>query len=284
MAASPLRTKGVPAPAAIAAMYINTFTGNGCRGNSHAVVVARPSSDDVHWQRLSNTTAPVILVVVTPMQRGYAAARFFHYGQSVTWCGSGILAAADALRRGAAPVNTITTTHGSFEVVTKNGRLGFASHHHTRWRPACQTAFWRARFGSAFEQALQTPEAVGYTLVELNSAQAVKNWVPHFRSLSRHSRRALILTAKGSDSGGPDYVMRYFAPQYGNNEDAATGSANALLISFWAQKLKQHCVCGRQLSAEGGLFYGQSLGRRGAALYGKTELVGSGTLPLDDCG
>lgn len=283
--AMPLRAEGVTAPAAIAAMHINCFTGNDCRGNSHVVVVAGHASDTACWQRLSNRTAPAILVAVTSPQHGCAAARFFHYGKPVAWCGSGILAAADALLRSGASVDAITTASGRFELVTKDGRLGFASHHHAHWRPVRQLAFWRTQFGSSLKQVLQTPEPSGYILVELNSAHAVENWAPLFSSLTRHSRRALILTARGRGSNEPDYVMRYFAPQYGNNEDAATGSANALLISFWAQKLKQHWLCGRQLSAEGGLFYGHSLGRRGAVVYGRTELTGRSALPLDDdCG
>lgn len=67
---------------------------------------------------------------------------------------------------------------------------------------------------------------------------------------------ALIVTALGGTSVNEDYVMRYFAPQFGNSEDMATGSANAYLMKYWQLKLNKKRLSGRQLSKAGALFYG----------------------------
>jgi predicted PhzF superfamily epimerase YddE/YHI9 len=51
--------------------------------------------------------------------------------------------------------------------------------------------------------------------------------------LAQHSQRALIVTAADTLLPGIDIQFRYFAPQYGSNEDPATGSAMRLLADYW---------------------------------------------------
>ena len=45
--------------------------------------------------------------------------------------------------------------------------------------------------------------------------------------------------------------MRYFAPQYGVEEDIATGSAMRVLAQYWSSRFKQLTVY--QCSPQGGL-------------------------------
>ncbi|XP_027752468.1 phenazine biosynthesis-like domain-containing protein [Empidonax traillii] len=50
--------------------------------------------------------------------------------------------------------------------------------------------------------------------------------------------KGLILTLKGNSSGkGYDFYSRYFAPWNGIPEDPVTGSAHAVLSSYWSEKL-----------------------------------------------
>ncbi|NWT00925.1 PBLD protein, partial [Mionectes macconnelli] len=50
--------------------------------------------------------------------------------------------------------------------------------------------------------------------------------------------KGLILTLKGNSSGkGHDFYSRYFTPWYGVLEDPVTGSAHAVLSSYWSEKL-----------------------------------------------
>ncbi|XP_074448646.1 phenazine biosynthesis-like domain-containing protein isoform X3 [Larus michahellis] len=52
--------------------------------------------------------------------------------------------------------------------------------------------------------------------------------------------KGLILTLKGNSSGkhkGHDFYSRYFAPWYGILEDPVTGSAHAVLSSYWSEQL-----------------------------------------------
>ncbi len=49
-----------------------------------------------------------------------------------------------------------------------------------------------------------------------------------------------------------DFVSRFFAPNYGINEDSVTGSAYTQLTPFWSKKLKKNLFTSKQLSSRGG--------------------------------
>jgi predicted PhzF superfamily epimerase YddE/YHI9 len=46
--------------------------------------------------------------------------------------------------------------------------------------------------------------------------------------------RGVIVTARGTSYG---FVLRYFAPQNGIDEDPVTGSAHTVLGPYWAELL-----------------------------------------------
>lgn len=262
--------------------FITSFSGAGCVGNAHAVAINPQPRNDLEWQSLSNSLAPTILVVLhKPRASTVAKAQFFHYGRSVVWCGSGILAAAKAIQLSEQRVDTIATDSTEYKLLNHQGRLGFATRADIAWRPARGKALWRRLFGKELIAAFESPHRNGYTVVELRDDRAVRGWRPKLHHLQRYSQRALIITAKAKLRY--DYVMRYFAPQYGNNEDGATGSANALLIPYWAKRLNKSWLRGRQLSATGGQFYGRSLGFNGAELYGETEVLSQSNPPFTFC-
>ncbi|NXY44812.1 PBLD protein, partial [Ceuthmochares aereus] len=67
--------------------------------------------------------------------------------------------------------------------------------------------------------------------------------------------KGLILTLKGSSSGkhkGYDFYSRYFAPWYGVLEDPVTGSAHAVLSSYWSEQLGKKEMLAFQCSRRGG--------------------------------
>ncbi|NXE96872.1 PBLD protein, partial [Menura novaehollandiae] len=65
--------------------------------------------------------------------------------------------------------------------------------------------------------------------------------------------KGLILTLKGNSSGkGHDFYSRYFAPWYGVLEDPVTGSAHAVLSSYWSEQLGKKEMLAFQCSRRGG--------------------------------
>ena len=89
-------------------------------------------------------------------------------------------------------------------------------------------------------------------LIELESADIVRQMVPDFTLLSSISSRGFMITSR-SDSGQYDFISRFFAPAAGVNEDPVTGSAHCCLGPYWAKKLGREELTGYQASARGGV-------------------------------
>lgn len=256
----------------IPTFIVSSFAGNGCSGNRHVVLMPDSPLNSAQARSLSQQWAPDIVVVLNSIHRDIRVkAEFYHYGRCVRWCGSGILAAAELLANLSSTAHAIQTACSYFPILRHQELQGFSTDTRLSWRPVRHQALWRRLFGMNLVEALESPNPTGYTLIELDNELAVSRWRPRLRHLQRYSQRALIVTAKAR-AGHQDYVMRYFAPQYGNNEDSATGSANALLISYWASRLNRSWLRGRQLSASGGQFYGRSLGRTKTLLFGEARI------------
>ena len=91
----------------------------------------------------------------------------------------------------------------------------------------------------------------GYLILQLADADTVRTLQPDYSAITVATDRALIVTARDQFTGGSGCVFRYFAPQYGTPEDAATGSAAVQLAAFWAPRLQSKNFSALQLSPEG---------------------------------
>jgi predicted PhzF superfamily epimerase YddE/YHI9 len=91
----------------------------------------------------------------------------------------------------------------------------------------------------------------GYLVLEVADTSMLQALQPDFNALTAATGRALIVTAKTMHADGPGIVFRYFAPQYGTPEDAATGSAAVQLAAFWSSRLEGERFTAVQLSAQG---------------------------------
>lgn len=101
-------------------------------------------------------------------------------------------------------------------------------------------------------------------------------------SLAQHTKRGLIVTCAVGNIAAqtPGSVQyRYFAPQYGVSEDAATGSAMRVLASFWQQSGLGNTLTAYQCSTEGGLLFSRIekgkvwIGGRTSTMTRETALV-----------
>lgn len=77
----------------------------------------------------------------------------------------------------------------------------------------------------------------------------IANLEPDFPALLAASEHCIIATAPGDNC---DFVSRFFGPQVGIDEDPVTGSAHCSLVPYWAGRLHNHELSGRQISARGG--------------------------------
>ena len=95
-----------------------------------------------------------------------------------------------------------------------------------------------------------------YGLIVLESADQVRALDPDFRKLAVEGDVLTIVTAPG-DAGpaagsGADVVSRVFAPGAGIDEDPVTGSAHAVMVPYWANRLGRDSFTAYQASARGG--------------------------------
>ena len=72
---------------------------------------------------------------------------------------------------------------------------------------------------------------------------------PDYSVLKQLDYRGVIITAPASQQ---DFVVRFFAPKYGVDEDPVTGSAYTQLTPYWSARLGKTVLRARQISRRGG--------------------------------
>ena len=123
-----------------------------------------------------------------------------------------------------------------------------------------------------------------YIVAVFDSAATVRALTPDFRAVTQLHGAAdvlMIATAPGQgDASGAEVVSRAFAPGAGIDEDSVTGSAHAIITSYWARRLGRDSFTAYQASKRGG-----HLGCRFASdqvvLSGKARTVIVGEFLLD---
>jgi len=191
-------------------------------------------------------------------QRGYAVESYSTDGAPIQFCGHGALAAAWAvLNQTAAPQAPADFFNRYRRWCGRLAESADADIVLTYIRPDIHSCavpeFAAAGLGVQPIAAAKSGSAADYLILELDSEQSVVALRPDFEVISAATKRALIVTAHaGRDDARDDsIVFRYFAPQYGNPEDAATGSAALQLGAYWAERQRQQRFHARQLSAQG---------------------------------
>lgn len=230
---------------------VASFAGEGCQGNRHLVWLNPPLSESEARRAWSaeHPDAITVFLFTGPSPR----AEFYESGQSILRCGSGTLAAAHVLIRelGMGDISSLDTEDGPLALRQEGEWLGYSA----RGLPLNESAdveLWREIINQPILSCWSVGDERDYCLVELADETAVAKLAVNLDALGKSSQRALIVTAR---AGAPwDYVLRYFAPQHGKPEDAATGSANLQVADFWRQRLHKNRLRGRQLSSEGGEF------------------------------
>lgn len=87
-------------------------------------------------------------------------------------------------------------------------------------------------------------------ILEIESEQAVRDYLPDMEQIAKNTRQGLIITARGE--GDIDFVSRYFVPNVGVPEDPVTGSAHCELAHYWKDELEKTSFTAYQASKRGG--------------------------------
>ena len=118
---------------------------------------------------------------------------------------------------------------------------------------------WLAEvFGNTAPLAAATAGGVSDYLVVQWPAGFDLAQLPVPQGLGMFTPRALIATCESCYSHGLARIeSRYFAPQYGVSEDAATGSAMRVLALYWQAQGLGREISNYQRSANGGLLFSE---------------------------
>lgn len=86
-------------------------------------------------------------------------------------------------------------------------------------------------------------------IVVFEDERLVREVQPDMRALAQLDLRGVAITSRSREV---DFITRFFAPNYGINEDPVTGSAFTQLIPYWSQQLGRSALLAKQVSARGG--------------------------------
>lgn len=221
--------------------YFKVFTDSARTGNPAACALLPEWPATAVLQHLATEAQQVVTAFIVPVvgcSFRYQI-RWFSSSQEINLCGHGTLAAAALLRELKGEGNyQFTSAYGDLSVITRHQSLQLAlpEWHATQVQPP--TIFLHCQPVDCF----QTRDLV----MVLADEQAVQQFQPDFSLIKQLPQHALIVTAFCA----PDtYVLRYFAPAIGINEDIATGSAQSSLAPYWRSKTAVSSFKVRQLSA-----------------------------------
>lgn len=118
-----------------------------------------------------------------------------------------------------------------------------------------------------------------YIVAVFDSAAAVRALTPDFRAIAALQSGDVLCIATAPGDGGIDIVSRAFAPGAGIDEDPVTGSAHAIIVPYWAQRLGRGSFTAYQASRRGGHLSCKLIGDR-VELGGSCVTVIEGTMLL----
>lgn len=216
-------------------------------------------SDEIMQQIAAENNLPETAFFVAEGAAGHSyGLRWFTPTTEVDLCGHATLASAyvifNHLEPGRAKVQ-FKTQSGDIVVNREDDRLVLDF---PAWRPT----------------SLQMPDglstALGATPIETLSAgrdimavfpdeQTLRDLDPDFRCLAEIDTFGVIATAPGDTD---DFVVRFFAPRMGIDEDPVTGSAYCTAIPYWSERLGKKEMIARQISKRGGTIFCRSNGDR----------------------
>jgi predicted PhzF superfamily epimerase YddE/YHI9 len=239
---------------------VRAFTDHPQAGNPAGVICFEQFLPDHQLQQLALRANQPVTAMVTPTSNGYLI-RWFTPQQEINLCGHGTLAAAAVLFAKSPEMVQVAffSRHGNLQVY--QNAAGFS---------LCLPFFERtemaiAELPAAITQGQTVAAAYGRDLIlELGSTQQVIDYQPDLNAIRQLPWHALLVTAFDEAATIPGYVLRYFAPSIGIDEDPATGSAHCSLLPYWQAKYPDLVGTwqARQCSEQGGDFKLRRIGEQ----------------------
>ncbi len=259
---------------------IDAFADAPFGGNPAAVVpLARWLPDDLMQAiALENNLSETAFIVPTDHKARWLL-RWFTPAMEVPLCGHATFAAGACILRHVHPQldNVSFTSQSGTLAVRRTDGGGFVMD-----LPAGQPGPWTMPEAAqeALGVAIEDSGISTYPFVVLQDEGAVRTLEAE-RAIAAarlaHGCGELVVCAPGE--GGPDVVLRFFAPGAGVDEDPVTGSAITYMAPWWAERLGKTKMAFFQASPRGGRVMAQVQGDR-VALAGQAREYLKGEITL----
>lgn len=250
---------------------VDVFFGPQVAGNRHYIAFSKAPV----WEDIPAEYRQTPNLILLSGHSGAFRGQFISRGQQVRRCGSGNLAIAAYIH------NKLAVKVSGERLLTPAGAIHLGFDRQSAYyidKPVLQKSLHHSRF---WQRLVRQPIINGcycghrndYVLLELG--QPLAQLRLNSKALCRFSRRALI--AMYRPPGGP-IQLRYFAPQYGQAEDAATGSASVQAAAYLRHQYPGYYahqqIEFKQCSPDGGYLYLKNH-RQSILVRGQTAIRGS---------
>lgn len=271
---SRLRNPDMPVPY----YHVDAFTGELFAGNPAGVCILSAFLPDGTMQKVAAENRHSETAFVLPRADGDFDLRWFTPEVEDDLCGHATLASAFVLAlrgHGTWPVR-FHTCSGVLAVARDKNNDSFEMDFPARPPQPCDVP--PELLPALGLKSAQVTKARDY-LVVVDEAEQVRLLAPDIRALAKLDLGigGTIVTAPGA--GEIDYVVRFFAPSVGIDEDPASGSINCTLAPYWAGRLGKKKMRVRQLSARGAELRCEVLGDR-VKISGTARLYLQGMLEI----
>lgn len=228
---------------------VDVFAGPGCAGNRAAVLLLDAPLGDHQMQAIAADLAcPATAFVQRVAADGAHDTRWFYRAGEISLCGHGALAAGHVLH-GVGGTGDLRLRAGDGRELALRHNLGDGALEIALPLIAsqpCNAADW-ADVLRAQPAQMRWNEA-GYAAAIFDHVQDVRDLAPDLAALAQRGNIQLSISAPGDVAG--QIVSRVFS---GGVEDAATGSAHAMIAPYWCERLGVERLIAHQLSPRGGL-------------------------------
>ena len=257
--------------------YVDAFTSEVFKGNPAAVCLLESWLPDEILQAIAAEHNLSETAFVVKKEESFQI-KWFTPKSEVSLCGHATLATAHVLFKiynyGTKPIPFSSKSGELFVQQSADGKitLNFPLYNLSPIAPISQLT----EIFSVPCNEIYTYESK-HLLVVFDTEKTIATLTPDFKKIEALQHRAVLVTAPGNNC---DYVLRFFVPKEGINEDPVTGSAQCALIPFWSKKLSKTKMVARQLSERGGVIYTELSAENRALISGYAIIYMQGTINI----
>lgn len=250
---------------------IDAFSDEQHKGNPAGVFYLTEDLATERLQRITFLAGLPVTAFIQPLSDGKFNIRWFTMNCEVNLCGHGTVAATYWLFKefGLKEMHFESKSGNLTTRITTDGKVEMNF-------PMLPTTSCDNATKKMLEQTLGTvikSVYFGYEdyLVELESGQAVANFVPDFDKIEKVDCRGIIITGWDKEYGY-NCVSRFFCPRVAINEDQVCVSAHCKILPYWQEKRNVNYLHAWQASPNSGELHLYALDNNRVKIHGSAKV------------